>query len=144
MTRKLDGWNPDYLRFCELIEKYRLSDRIFAHDNTQNVAKEIEKYDVLCLPSLFEGFSNSLSEYICCGRPVLASDVSDNSLMVKDGDNGFLFDPENVDSIAAAFSKFFVLSKEEKARMGIRSREIAESLFKKERFIDSYISLIES
>ena len=99
---------------------------------------------MMCLPSLHEGFSNSISEYICCGRPVICSDVSDNSVMVHDGENGFLFDPLNVESIMEAFVRYFDISFEQRDKMGVRSREIAESLFDKDKFIESYIKLIEA
>ena len=72
------------------------------------------------------------------------SDVADNSVMVKDGGNGFLFDPENEESIAEAFLKFFALDHPERQRMGDVSRRLAEELFDRNRFIQQYIDLIES
>ncbi len=128
----------------DLIKKYDLEDRFTLHDNTDRVADLIPQYDVLCLPSFHEGFSNSLSEYICCGRPVLCSDVSDNSIMVHDGENGFIFNPNNIDDITNAFIKFFALNKAQRVRMGERSREIAEKLFDANRFINDYIEIIEA
>ena len=64
--------------------------------------------------------------------------------MVHDGDNGFLFDPLNVESIMEGFVKYFETSLEQRVQMGVRSREIAESLFDKNKFIESYIKLIEA
>ena len=101
-------------------------------------------YHAACLASIKEGFSNSIAEGICSGKPMLVSDVSDNSLMVHDGENGFLFNPKSTDSIVDAFMKFFSLSYDEMKRMGQRSREIAEGLFDKEHFIRQYVELIES
>ena len=126
------------------IHDYKLDDYITIHNPTREVHKLIPTFDVMCLPSLHEGFSNSISEYICCGRPVICSDVSDNSVMVHDNENGFLFDPLNVESIMEAFVRYFNISVEQRAQMGVRSREIAESLFDKDKFIESYIKLIEA
>jgi glycosyltransferase involved in cell wall biosynthesis len=126
------------------INEYQLEQYLTIHEPTHEVAKLISSFDVMCLPSLHEGFSNSISEYISCGRPVLCSDVSDNSIMVHDGKNGFLFDPLNVESIVNAFRKYFQTSFEERSKMGKISREIAERLFDKDRFINSYIDLIEA
>ena len=128
----------------ELIMKYGISDLITMNDKTQSVPDLIPLYDILCLPSLYEGFSNAISEYICCGRPVLCSDVADNGVMVKDGYNGFLFDPKNVDSMVESFKRMLQLTYEERIEMGIRSREIAEVLFKKENFLNAYIDIIEN
>ena len=85
-----------------------------------------------------------MSEAICSGLPILASDVSDNSVMTHDGVNGFLFDPYNVESMANAIIRYLSLSIEEQNKMAIKSREIAITLFDKEEFVNKYISLIES
>ena len=98
----------------------------------------------MCLPSLWEGFSNTLSEYICCGRPVIASDVADNGVMVKEGINGFLFNPTEVTEIVSCFENYFSLPDEKTDQMAHESRNIAEELFSKEKFANSYVQLIES
>ena len=136
--------NPFYLDFLKEVDHHGLSKMINANDHVSRVADFIPLYDVLCLPSLYEGFSNSLSEYICCGRPVLASDVSDNHLMVVHGKNGYLFNPYDVQSIKKAFILYLELSPNEKEEMGRQSRFIAESLFDKGKFLESYVNLIES
>jgi len=41
------------------------------------------------------GFSTKLSEYLISGVPVLVTNVSDNSLYIKDGYNGFIVEPGN-------------------------------------------------
>lgn len=141
--QKLGNSNPDFVAFNTFVEEYELESIVITHNSTKNVPNILPLYDVLCLPSLFEGFSNSLSEYICCGRPVLASDVSDNHLMVHNGENGFLFNPEDEESIADAIRKILALTNEERELMGATSRRIAESLFNKETFIEAYTRLIE-
>lgn len=125
------------------IQEYKLERTIFLNDAVKNVPAIMASCDAICLPSFFEGFSNTISEAICCGRPVLCSDVSDNSLMVQNNKNGFLFNPYNIDSIVDAFKLFFQLSQSERIAMGKNSRVIAEKIFNKEQFVNSYINLIE-
>lgn len=133
-----------YYEDClQIINENALGGNVVFKDATTKVHEVIPEYDVMCLPSLFEGFSNSLSEYICCGRPVLCSDVSDNHLMVHNGENGFLFDPLSEEKIIDALLSFFNLSEEERDRMCNKSREIAEFLFNKEKFVAEYIGCIE-
>lgn len=138
------GVIKDFTIFSELIKERGISDVITLHDQTDNVSQLIPTFDAMCLPSIGEGFSNSISEYICCGKPVICSDVADNSVMVHNGVNGFLFNPYNVTEMARTFVDFFDLSDDEKARMGIESRKLAEQLFNKEHFVNQYIKLIES
>lgn len=135
---------PEYTTMEELCKNYQIEKNLILHDHIQDVSNEIKKYDALCLPSYTEGFSNSISEYICSARPVLCSDVADNKLMVHDGVNGFLFDPYDENSMAVAFEKFFSLSKNERETMGTESRKIAEGLFSEEKFVSEYIRMIES
>ncbi len=136
--------NPDYLIFEGLVKMYEIEDVLSLHDHIKDVDQVMPSYDMLCLPSLAEGFSNSISEYICCGRPVLASNVADNPVMVHDGVNGFLFDPMDEENMLRVFQKFLALSPEIRLSMGHKSRSIAESLFDYDKFINSYVGLIEA
>ena len=135
--------DPEYGQFLSQVQELGVNDVLILRDHVGNVAEILDKFDAICLPSLREGFSNAISEAICCGRPMLVSDVSDNSRMVKDGINGFLFNPLDESSMVEAFIKFFTLKFEDRKKMSEESRKIAETLFDKARFIDSYISLIE-
>ncbi len=144
---KKDYTNPVQIEYIETglkkIHEYGLDQNIFLEGRTKDVAGVIASCDVMCLASFFEGFSNSLSEYICCGKPVLCSNIDENIIMVQDGVNGFTFDPNNVESIADAFIKFFSLELSVKQQMGLKSRERANELFNKEKFVGAYINLIE-
>lgn len=133
-----------YEKGTEMIQECHLDDVLFLHDATKDVPKLIPQFDALCLPSLHEGFSNSISEYICCGRPVICSDVSDNSVMVHERENGFLFNPLDVNDIVRALTGYLQTTHTERSIFGQRSREIAEKLFDKSRFINDYIKLIEA
>ena len=141
---KNNDLNPEYIKFEKLLKEYGIEDVLHLNNHIKNVIEIIPQFDVICLPTLWEGFSTSIAEGICCGMPMLVSNVSDNGVMVHDGVNGFLFDPTNVDDMCSAFLRFFALTAEERKQMGIESRKIAESLFAGEQFIDSYINLIEN
>lgn len=59
---------------------------------------EYLKYHLLILPRPLNrvtrfGFSTKLSEYLMAGRPVLATDVSDNAMYLRDNYNCFLIKP---------------------------------------------------
>lgn len=125
------------------IKELGLESEFIMHPPVKNPAELMHQFDAICLPSNFEGFSNSIAEGISSGKPMIVSDVSDNSVMVHIGENGFLFAPDDIDSMINAFLRFFALSKGEVVEMGQKSRLIAEELFKSEQFINSYIELIE-
>lgn len=133
-----------YQELEKKIEKLEVNDCFICHDAVKDPSLLMANFHAICLPSLYEGFSNSVAEGICSGRPMLVSDVSDNSVMVHNGENGFLFNPTNTDSICKAFLDFFNLSYDEMMLMSRASRKIAEVLFDKEAFINNYIELINS
>lgn len=64
----------------------------------------LRQHDALIHPSLYEGAPNAVCEALASGRPVLASDVCDHPLLVADAQRGFLFDPRDPGSIAAAIA----------------------------------------
>jgi len=87
--------------------KYGIKENIIYHGivNRLNIIKEMQKNHLLILPRPLDlqtkyGFSTKLSEYLISGIPVLVTDVSDNSLYIKDGVNGFIVKPGDINELA--------------------------------------------
>ena len=140
----MDGYNEDYLKIRTKIDSLCIDDVLKLHPPIKNPATIMSAFHACCLASFFEGFSNSVAEGICCGKPMLVSNVSDNPVMVHNGVNGYLFNPNDIQSICDAFMCFFTLSYDKMCKMGKESRKIAEDLFDEEQFMQQYINLIES
>lgn len=85
-----------------------------------------------------------ICEALACRLPVVCSDVCDNSHYVVEGENGFLFDPRDTQSIVVAFERLFSLSDLEYASFCRKSRDYAEQKLAKETFVNKYIKLLES
>lgn len=124
------------------IEQLQLAKRFRLHGPVQEVVSLYQKTTAVCLPSLWEGLPNVLCEAMACGKPVLASCVGDNARLVKDGWNGFLFDPKSPVGLADVIYRFSKLSSAEILQMGQNSRKRAEELFAPDRFINSYLDLV--
>lgn len=139
-----DHPNKDYIIFRRMVEEYNIGDILHLNNHIKNVSLVMPQYDAICVPSLHEGWSNTISEGICCGRPMLVSDVSDNGRMVINGENGFLFNPLEEDEMYKAFVKFLSISFRERELMGKHSREYAYKLFDLDEFITKYVKLIEN
>lgn len=120
-------------------------DNFFAFEGeTKDVVSEYQKASAFCLPSLFEGTPNVICEAMSCGLPILCSNVCDNSIYVKDGKNGFLFDPFNVNSISKALLHFVHTTAEERFAFSKRSVEVANCQFSEKKFIKEWANLIYS
>ncbi|GGH32378.1 glycosyl transferase family 1 [Alsobacter metallidurans] len=61
------------------------------HGPTRDVAGVWRDHHAAVLPSHGEGMPRMLIEAACCGRALLATDVSGCRSLVRDGQNGFLF-----------------------------------------------------
>ena len=135
----------EYFEQCKnLVKEYGLDDVITFYPPHNAIVEEYRSADFFILPSIYEGFPNVLCEAMCCGLPVLAGRVCDNARIMSDGDNGFLFDPFDVDDMSATIKRFIDLGQSEREMMGRRSRELALERFSEKTFIEKYIKLIES
>jgi glycosyltransferase involved in cell wall biosynthesis len=56
--------------------------------------------DYFLIPSLSEGTPLVLVEYLALGKPVIASDISGNGELIRDGWNGYLFKTGDVEDLA--------------------------------------------
>lgn len=132
----------NYEQQClQKIKELGLEDVFFFEEPTSNIREVYQKADVFCLPSIYEGFPNVVCEAMCCGLPILASDVCDNPLLVHHGENGYLFSPSDISQMAATVYDFLSLDYAEKVKMGRVSRQLAENNFSEEIFINKYKAL---
>ncbi len=113
---------------------------VFAGE-TETIELEYQNADALVLVSTREGLSNAVCEGLASGLPVVAGKVADLPRIIRDGENGFLCDPLNVQDIARALEQCLNLEPADLSRFGSASRRRAESLFDKRRFIDDYENL---
>ena len=133
-----------YARQClEKVEKQGLSDIIEFKGVTHDVRNEYRKADLLCLPSLREGFPNVICEAMSCGLPILCSRVCDNEEIVEEGVNGLLFDPRDENDIVEKIVSFVRLPYQERKRMGNVSRQMALDMFSADHFVNAYEDLLK-
>lgn len=138
------SYDPSYYK--KVVEKtleLRIEDYITFHDSSEDIVTEYQKSDAFCLPSLYEGYPNVVVEAMSCGLPILCSDVYENSQIVENCKNGFLFDPSDPKSIASAVVKIMGTPKSEVAQMGILNRQQCVERNSSRKFVESYINLIE-
>lgn len=82
---------------------------------------------VAVLPSLIEGLSNSLLEFMASGLPVIASRVSGSEDLIVPSRNGWLFDVGDVAGLAAALREAESLPRDRLAELGRQARSDVEA-----------------
>ncbi len=119
-----------------------LEDVVTFRPASANIQDEYRKADIFCLPSLYEGYPNTLCEAMSCGLPVACGRVCDNPRIVTGGENGFMFNPADAEDIAAGLKALVNMSAGERMEIGMRNRRRAVELFSAEKFIFAYENLI--
>ena len=64
------------------------------------LAEQLIHHDVLAVPSSYEGFGMVYLEAMRCGLPAIASSAGGGVEVVRDGENGFLIAPGDVEGLA--------------------------------------------
>lgn len=82
-------------------------------------------YDVLVLPSLFEGFGLVILEALAAGLPVITTRNTIGADIIKDHLNGFLVDIRSSKGIEEAVNMFVSKSDEERYQMRLNARRTA-------------------
>lgn len=129
-------------RVTDKLDRYGLRHWFHIRSAQRDVRELYLGADAMCLPSLVEGRSNVIAEAMACALPVLASRVGDNMSLVKDGHNGFLFDPLSVTDIARKIIRFSELSPSKRREHGQKGREMAESLLSADALAERYEHLV--
>jgi len=122
----------------QLSESLRqLSDELGIQNNalflghSNNVPDLLRISEVCVLSSKAEGFSNSILEYMACGKPVVATDVGGAREAVAEGETGFLVSSDDDKSMGARILE--LLENPERAKqMGEMGRQIVETRFSTE------------
>ncbi len=79
----------------------------------EEVMEYYQKADCLVFPTLcYENSPNVIHEAQSFGLPIIASNLGSISEFVKDGENGFLFEPGDTQSFFQAVEKFFRIQKQ--------------------------------
>ena len=138
------GVETAYYRRCmRLIKRYGLEEVFRIFPARKRVEDIYSTADVFCLPSFYEGTSNAISEALSCGLPVICSTVSDNTINVEEGRNGWLFDPTDIRSMTDAFERMLGSTEECRKTYGRNSRSIAVNRLSADRFTRQYKELID-
>ena len=111
--------------------------------NPDNVPNYLSKADIYLSTSLFEGTSNSIMEAMNANLPIVATNVGDNSYLVKDGENGFLAGEKDIKALAHHL-KTLISNKATRLQFGRRSKEILLENYSLDIFKERYIQVIKA
>jgi glycosyltransferase involved in cell wall biosynthesis len=122
----------------ELIEPMRrlagefgIADRTYFLGRCDRVGELLAISDVCVLSSKFEGFSNSILEYMAAGKPVVATNVGGAREAIVEGETGYLV-PSGDDRAMAERVIHLLQSPAEARELGMRGRTLVGDRFSRE------------
>jgi len=114
------------------------------HGVVKNIENAYKENDCLLHVSLHEGTPNVVCEAMLNYCPVIASNVCDNPLIIKDGVDGILCEPHDESSIYRGLERFKKMSVSEKMTMVKKAQIKAKEEFKLQKMIDKYLEVLTS
>ncbi|HLX11431.1 MAG TPA: glycosyltransferase, partial [Bacteroidota bacterium] len=118
----------------QYIANHRLGDRVFLRGYTENIIPWINGFDMMVMPSYYEGFGYSAVEAMAARKPVIGTNVSSLPEIIEDGVTGILVAPRSAEQLADAMER---LANDPVLRisMGENGRKRADELFTESRMI---------
>lgn len=92
-------------RFRRLAAQLGLGKRVTFTGGTSDVRPYYSVADVYFMPTLYEPFGLVYGEAMACGLPAIVSTQAGAADWIREGDNGFVVDPLDLDAMAAALRK---------------------------------------
>jgi hypothetical protein len=122
-----DGGEREYLE--DLAKELGISRNVVfrGHIADEELPKVYEQATVFAMPSIAELQSIATMEAMASGRPVVAADAMALPHLVHDGDNGYLFPPDDVQAFADRLLKVLTGDQKELDRLSENSLHLIQS-----------------
>lgn len=136
------GPEKDYL--ISLSKKLNITERIIFKSNIsiQELVDCYSSSSIFVLPSLREALPLVILEAMSCGLPVIATNVSGMPDVIKDGYNGFLVEPANVEQLSEKI-KLLINNDALRTEMSKNARKFVEEKLSWDSVIERIITVYE-
>ncbi|NBU23123.1 MAG: glycosyltransferase family 4 protein [Actinobacteria bacterium] len=126
---ELVGDGGERVHLEQLALKLGISDRVIftGHISDAELPLAYERATVFVMPSIAELQSIATMEAMASGRPVIAANAMALPHLVHNGDNGYLFEPDNVEDLASKLRLILEAEPQELERMSQNSLHLIQS-----------------
>jgi glycosyltransferase involved in cell wall biosynthesis len=126
---ELVGDGGERERLGKLAEELGISERVsfLGHVSDEELPGIYERCTVFVMPSIAELQSIATMEAMASGRPVIGADAMALPHLVHDGDNGYLFIPNDVSDLASKLRKVLTADEVELGRLSENSLHLIQS-----------------
>jgi glycosyltransferase involved in cell wall biosynthesis len=127
----------------QLCRENGVADRVIFAGFRDDLARIMPNLDLVVHPALMEGLGVSLLQAAAAGVPIVAGRAGGIPEIVRDGENGFLVNPQEISSLTEAVSRVLCdtgLSRQ----LGQRATSIAMADFSLEAMVDANLQIYPS
>ncbi len=127
------------------VNEMNLDDRVIFTGLIQpeEIPATISLLDVLVHTSLLEGLARVLPQAIMLAKPVISFDLDGAPEVIKDGYNGYLIEPENIEMLANRIINL-ALNPDKAKKFGIAGKEFLKDEFCSKKMVDEIDKLYKS
>lgn len=116
------GVGPNKDMLLAEAERTGLKDNVILAGYRSDIPDVLNAADIFVFPSFHEGMPVSALEAMACGLPIICSEIRGNVDIIREGDNGYLFQPSDVETLARKLE--YLLDDAEKRKvMGLKNKE---------------------
>jgi len=122
-----DGGERENL--AKLAAELGIANRVIftGHISDEELPAAYERCTAFVMPSIAELQSIATMEAMASGRPVIAADAMALPHLVHDGDNGYLFPPDDADALAERLRRILTADQQELNRLSENSLHLIQS-----------------
>lgn len=116
------GVGPNKDMLLAEAEHMGLKENVILAGYRSDIPDVLNAADIFVFPSFHEGMPVSALEAMACGLPIICSEIRGNVDIIREGDNGYLFQPSDVETLARKLG--YLLDDAEKRKvMGLKNKE---------------------
>lgn len=138
---QIAGDGPQYTKLKKMACEKGLENRFLLKGKVTDIPIFLSELDIYVQPSLWEGLCISVVEAAACGLPIVAFKVGGIPETVRDGINGFLISPRNLEEFKEKLLKL-IFDCSLRRMMGMHSRRIAEEKYSLDKMVKKFDHII--
>jgi glycosyltransferase involved in cell wall biosynthesis len=116
------GRGPELDALQSQVEALAVQDTVLMTGLKHNVLDYYHAADIFALPSRSEGLSNALGEAMACGLPAVASALGGALDLIREGESGSLFEPENTEQLCEKLAQLLSMDAQ-RLQIGVSARQ---------------------
>ncbi len=116
------GVGPNKDMLLAEAEHMGLKENVILAGYRSDIPDVLNAADIFVFPSFHEGMPVSALEAMACGLPIICSEIRGNVDIIREGDNGYLFQPSDVETLARKL-EYLLDDAEKRIIMGLKNKE---------------------